>query len=249
MEDNCTASTTIKSVYNFRCVVKSGRLFRSARQDNITEEDCAILEELNLKTVLDLRSVQEYQKARGDKLLDQDREVHRVIFSNKELGDTKSQWPLETELIHKPKCGDTPRRRYIINYIGYHLIIPMLKRLSILQGFKLFLFLAVDAIFGSKYATQYFSKTLINPGGLASSYKDMLDLSGKQISTSLRLLTQPEVLPALVNCAIGKDRTGILIALVQSVLGHSDDYIADDYALSEVRIYPQLLREHWIWLQ
>lgn len=137
-----------------------------------------------MKTVLDLRSVQEYQKARGDKLLDQDREVHRVIFSNEELGDTKSQWPLETELIHKPKCGDTPRRRYIINYIGFHLIIPMLKRLSILQGFKLFLFLAVDAIFGSKYATQYFSKTLINPAGLASSYKDMLDLSGKQIATS-----------------------------------------------------------------
>lgn len=54
------------------------------------------------------------------------------------------------------------------------------------------------------------------------------------LSTGLRLLTQPEVLPALVNCAIGKDRTGILIALVQSVLGHSDDYIADDYALSEV---------------
>lgn len=36
----------------------------------------------------------------------------------------------------------------------------------------------------------------------------------------------------LVHCAAGKDRTGTLVALIQSVLGMSDDDIMDDYMLT-----------------
>jgi protein tyrosine/serine phosphatase len=42
----------------------------------------------------------------------------------------------------------------------------------------------------------------------------------------------PEGCAALVNCAAGKDRTGILCALTQHVLGVSDDDIRADYILT-----------------
>ena len=51
---------------------------------------------------------------------------------------------------------------------------------------------------------------------------------------ALRLLCLKERVPALVCCAYGKDRTGVLVALVLSCLGWEPDKIADDYALSQV---------------
>jgi len=53
--------------------------------------------------------------------------------------------------------------------------------------------------------------------------------------TALKLLSEPTNLPAMINCAIGKDRTGVVSALVLGCLGKSKEYIATDYARSEVR--------------
>jgi protein-tyrosine phosphatase len=44
----------------------------------------------------------------------------------------------------------------------------------------------------------------------------------------------------LVHCHAGKDRTGIVIALTLSVVGVSDDEIADDYALTQLVLEPLL---------
>jgi protein-tyrosine phosphatase len=38
----------------------------------------------------------------------------------------------------------------------------------------------------------------------------------------------------IINCAHGKDRTGILSALVLSVLGETEENIIKDYTLSQV---------------
>lgn len=48
----------------------------------------------------------------------------------------------------------------------------------------------------------------------------------------LRRLADPDNLPALIHCTAGKDRTGLLIGLLLSVLGISDDVIIADYTLS-----------------
>ena len=51
---------------------------------------------------------------------------------------------------------------------------------------------------------------------------------------------------ALVHCAHGKDRTGILVAIVLAILGVSDELILDDYELTNqsVNAEESLLREH-----
>lgn len=53
--------------------------------------------------------------------------------------------------------------------------------------------------------------------------------------SALKLLTDPDNVPAMINCAHGKDRTGIVSAMILACLGRSKEDIALDYAISEVR--------------
>ncbi|NMH93400.1 tyrosine-protein phosphatase [Pseudonocardia bannensis] len=53
---------------------------------------------------------------------------------------------------------------------------------------------------------------------------------------AVRRLAAPDAGPALVHCAAGKDRTGVLIALVLDTVGVSREAVIADYALSAERI-------------
>lgn len=52
------------------------------------------------------------------------------------------------------------------------------------------------------------------------------------IATTLSQLAHPDNLPCLIHCAAGKDRTGIVIALLLALLGVSEATIIADYSLS-----------------
>jgi protein-tyrosine phosphatase len=67
---------------------------------------------------------------------------------------------------------------------------------------------------------------------LASRYLDMLDEGVEALTTAVELLASPTRLPAVFHCSAGKDRTGVLAALVLSVVGVPDEQIAQDYQLS-----------------
>jgi protein-tyrosine phosphatase len=70
------------------------------------------------------------------------------------------------------------------------------------------------------------------PLELAAVYAFMIEQCGQSIAHAIRPLCGPDAFPALVHCSAGKDRTGIVIAMVLAVLGVPDDIIAADYALS-----------------
>jgi protein-tyrosine phosphatase len=67
---------------------------------------------------------------------------------------------------------------------------------------------------------------------LVARYREMLDEGRTALTTAVRLLSSQERLPAVFHCSAGKDRTGVLAALVLSVLGVADETIAEDYHLS-----------------
>ena len=69
---------------------------------------------------------------------------------------------------------------------------------------------------------------------LADRYLVMLAEGAEALGAALRVLADPERLPAAFHCAAGKDRTGVLAALVLSLLGVDDDTIAADYGLSRM---------------
>ena len=66
---------------------------------------------------------------------------------------------------------------------------------------------------------------------------------GKGIVRALRRFGEPGALPAVVHCSAGKDRTGLVAAVLLGVLGVEDEDIVRDYALT-ARYMPRLL-DHW----
>jgi protein tyrosine/serine phosphatase len=67
---------------------------------------------------------------------------------------------------------------------------------------------------------------------LTERYLDMLDEGGASFAAAVSVLASPTACPAVCHCAVGKDRTGVFVALVLSLLGVADDLIVHDYTLS-----------------
>lgn len=78
------------------------------------------------------------------------------------------------------------------------------------------------------------------PADLESIYRYMIVERGDAIGAVVRELCAPGALPALVHCTAGKDRTGIVMALVLAVLAVPDDLIGADYSLSAVYLDPDM---------
>ena len=71
---------------------------------------------------------------------------------------------------------------------------------------------------------------------LSTHYLQMLEEGAAAIAEAMAILGSPVRLPAVFHCSAGKDRTGVLAALVLSVLGVPDDIIAIDYHLSTAAV-------------
>ncbi|KPM57135.1 protein tyrosine phosphatase [Frankia sp. CcI49] len=67
-------------------------------------------------------------------------------------------------------------------------------------------------------------------------YLGYLRLAGDAAARAVRLLAQPTTGPALFHCAAGKDRTGVLAALVLDIVGVDRESIISDYTLTNERI-------------
>jgi protein-tyrosine phosphatase len=70
------------------------------------------------------------------------------------------------------------------------------------------------------------------PLELDAIYRYMIDHCGETIAEAIKVLATADAVPALVHCSAGKDRTGIVVALILAVLGVPDEVIAADYGLS-----------------
>jgi protein tyrosine/serine phosphatase len=67
-------------------------------------------------------------------------------------------------------------------------------------------------------------------------YLDYLRLASDAVVAALRVLAEPASRPAVFHCAAGKDRTGVLAALVLSIAGVEADAVVADYTLTNERI-------------
>ncbi|WP_433167319.1 HAD-IA family hydrolase [Kribbella sp. CA-247076] len=72
---------------------------------------------------------------------------------------------------------------------------------------------------------------------LVDIYRGSLDRNKAQIAKAFRaVVAAPVDQPVVVHCRAGKDRTGLLIALLLELVGVPRNVIAADYAISEVRL-------------
>jgi protein-tyrosine phosphatase len=76
------------------------------------------------------------------------------------------------------------------------------------------------------------------PPELAAIYRYMIDDCGAAIAEAVGRLCASNALPGLIHCTAGKDRTGLVAAIVLAVIGVPDDIIAADYAMSGSHLDP-----------
>jgi protein-tyrosine phosphatase len=81
--------------------------------------------------------------------------------------------------------------------------------------------------------SQFSPDEIAAPSFVADRYQDMLRDGSDRVAAAPAVLAEDEALPAVFHCAAGKDRTGILAAIVLRLLGVSAEDVIADYALSQ----------------
>ena len=81
-------------------------------------------------------------------------------------------------------------------------------------------------------------------GTVADSYIRLLDAMGARVGVVMRAVADAPSGGLVVHCFAGKDRTGVVAALLLSVAGVPREAIAADYALSRPGLLPLL--EEWL---
>jgi protein-tyrosine phosphatase len=138
-------------------------LFRADGLGDLTEADLEILRSLGIRTVIDLRSVDELERGRYDA------DAHPVAYHH----------------------------------------FPIIERLPDPEEFDR------------------------RPGLVGTLYQEMLRDAGAPIVAALEVLADRDALPAVFHCSAGKDRTGVLSAIVLLLLGVDEETVVADYALSD----------------
>ncbi|MDH6703860.1 protein-tyrosine phosphatase [Kitasatospora sp. MAA19] len=72
------------------------------------------------------------------------------------------------------------------------------------------------------------------PEDQAALYPFMAEHAGPSLAAVVRRLAAPGGLPTVVHCAVGKDRTGLTIAVLQALLGASETDVTADFLRSNV---------------
>lgn len=239
----------IPSIPNFRALLwdrqKKPVVFRSARQECLAYEDVKAFMEFDIKTIIDLRSCHEYSTTSGERLLDRIYSVFDVSlpkesanFNANEMNCTQVSYnyPDEDKAILqqflRPEEASQNRRRLLIpicnkNYLmrltkevgGYH--ITAVRALADLATFFKFGFL-------TRRFVQHF-----NEAGQWRLYVSYLEHGANAIVAALKVIKEPENLPVLINCHVGKDRTGVLSAILLTIVGVAREDILKDFARSE----------------
>jgi protein tyrosine/serine phosphatase len=69
---------------------------------------------------------------------------------------------------------------------------------------------------------------------IADLYEDMVERGGEQLVQSVEIIAEHVASgPVLVHCVAGKDRTGLVVAVVQAAIGVPLHAVVEEYALSD----------------
>jgi protein-tyrosine phosphatase len=77
---------------------------------------------------------------------------------------------------------------------------------------------------------------------LVDDYLRQIDVNAESVVGALRLIADPANRPVVVHCTAGKDRTGIVVAMLLDILGVDHEAIVADYHVTSGNMAPILER-------
>ncbi|KAI1449743.1 tyrosine/serine protein phosphatase [Annulohypoxylon stygium] len=191
-----------------RKLVREGVLYRSARPDDASPADRKRLrDEIGIKTVVDLRTKTEHLK-----------QAEKRQASQTDLSDADAT-SVQIPGVRYQQIKVTGRRfeKYIVGQLSWWSYFKLIFLFAL--GYR------VEAI-------SLISQEVLLPRGLVGLGLVTIDESGAEIAETLRTLLAPSSTPLLVHCTQGKDRTGLIIALILMILSVPASAIDHDYMLS-----------------
>ncbi|CAO3686103.1 unnamed protein product [Umbelopsis ramanniana] len=133
--------------------------------------------------------------------------------------------------ISKSKQGVTTRTTYFVNFAGskyryYGVIKPCPLGLKLkLVGWMM--------IGRKERAIREVGSRVLQPKGLQGLNYDFLDYCGEQIIQVIRIMIASATYPILIHCTQGKDRTGLVIAIVLLLCDVPRPLIIQDYVKTQ----------------
>uniref|UniRef100_A0A383V676 Tyrosine specific protein phosphatases domain-containing protein n=1 Tax=Tetradesmus obliquus TaxID=3088 RepID=A0A383V676_TETOB len=206
--------------------MKSGCVFRTAAPIHASELDTKKLyNDLGIKDLIDLRSSEEMMlEGMGSPAFQglsfckykRDPAVNRVV-------------PDATSYVHGGSHSDVMRVQIPVmeKHRYYWSIVSRMKKRHALQ--------LVATALVDKPASRRIAIEQVNEGGLEGLYRVLLSDSAEWFVAALRHIKTSAASgrPVLFFCKAGKDRTGLLAALLLSLLGASEEAILQDYVISD----------------
>jgi len=98
----------------------------------------------------------------------------------------------------------------------------------------------IRSVLRSDKIAAYFLLKHLNTLGLFEMYKLTVEHTKREILTVFRILKNPDNYPISFFCSLGKDRTGIISALLLSCLGVPRDLIIENFHASEEHLAPTI---------
>ncbi|KAF4120176.1 tyrosine serine protein phosphatase [Geosmithia morbida] len=162
---------------------------------------------------------------------------------------TKSEQIVQ-ERKHKAKAAATALSEQTmieplhIQGIQYHEIKVIGRRyerhlLSQLSWWNYIEFLFLYILGFRQHAIRIIGQQVLTPNGLFGIARGVMEHSGAEIRDVLTLYASPSTLPSIVHCTLGKDRTGLVCALVLMILGLPHRAIEHDYFLTDSHLRDQ----------
>ncbi|CAD6441896.1 e404122d-0e0b-4db1-9a70-2c4508633024 [Sclerotinia trifoliorum] len=201
-------------------LIKEGRIYRSARLDDATISDRQrIKDHYGIKTILDLRTLTEHDKQAKKRAIDI--RDPRLVNLNSALKEPMKIPGIEYMEINVNGKGF---ERSLVWQLSPYSLMKLIGLMGL--GYRL-------------EAIGILGRQVLQPRGLIGLSFDTIHHCGPELASVLRTYCSPSDYPILAHCTQGKDRTGLIIALVLFILEIPIEAISHDYLMSEEKLLPE----------